>query len=392
MTPRLRFASVLSLLSAIALLPGCATLPPLPAQSQVAGTLRSVNDHFMALHPDPGLAITTTTIRPGTAPRTTTRASNIWTRGVYYEGLMALYTVGRDPRCLDYALRWSDSHGWSLIGGVATHHADNQCCGQTYLDLYALDARPERIRELQADFLGMVNDPKSDDWWWCDALQMSMPVFARLGVLNHDPRYFEKMHALYEDTKTRQGGRGLYNPDEHFWWRDKTFFPPYHEPNGRNCYWARGNGWVLAALARVLEVLPADEPHRPEYVADFQALAGAILAVQRPDGFWNVSLLDPGHFGGKEVTGTSLFVYGFAAGVRQGLLAAKDYQPAIVRGWTALATDAVHPDGALGYVQGTGKQPSDSQPVTAESKPDFDDFGTGCFLLAGAEVWKLAGR
>ena len=54
-----------------------------------------------------------------------------------------------------------------------------------------------------------------------------------------------------------------------------------------------------------------------------------------------------------------------------------------------MVKDAVHPDGFLGYVQGTGKEPKDGQPVTYDSKPDFDDFGTGCFLLAGSEIYKL---
>ena len=119
-------------------------------------------------------------------------------------------------------------------------------------------------------------------------------------------------------------------------------------------------------------------------------MAAAIKALQRPDGFWNVSLLDPGHFGGKEATGTSLFVGGFASGVRQGLLRAADYEPAIARGWNALAAEAVHPDGTLGYLQGVGKQPSDSQPVSYDHVPENEDFGVGCFLLAGAEVWQLA--
>ena len=43
----------------------------------------------------------------------------------------------------------------------------------------------------------------------------------------------------------------------------------------------------------------------------------------------------------------------------------------------------------LGYVQGTGKEPKDGQPVTYESVPDFEDYGVGCFLLAGTEVYKL---
>ena len=54
-----------------------------------------------------------------------------------------------------------------------------------------------------------------------------------------------------------------------------------------------------------------------------------------------------------------------------------------------MATEAVHPNGFLGYVQGTGKEPKDGQPVTYDSRPDFDDYGLGCLLLAGTEVYKL---
>lgn len=98
---------------------------------------------------------------------------------------------------------------------------------------------------------------------------------------------------------------------------------------------------------------------------------------------------DPNNFGGKETSGTALFVYGMAWGVNNGLLNAKKYTPVITKAWQAMANDAVHSNGFLGYVQGTGKQPSDGQPVTYESKPDFEDYGLGCFLLAGSEVFKL---
>ena len=66
-----------------------------------------------------------------------------------------------------------------------------------------------------------------------------------------------------------------------------------------------------------------------------------------------------------------------------------EYLPVVLKAWNAMVKDAVHPDGYLGYVQGTGKEPKDGQPVTYNSKPDFDDFGTGCFLLAGSEIYKL---
>jgi rhamnogalacturonyl hydrolase YesR len=110
--------------------------------------------------------------------------------------------------------------------------------------------------------------------------------------------------------------------------------------------------------------------------------------VQREDGFWNVSLHDPTNFGGKETTGTSLFIYGFAWGIRNGILDKDKYLPVVKKSWKALSA-AVHKNGFLGYVQGTGKEPKDSQPVGYDKMPNFEDFGLGCFLLAGAEVYKL---
>jgi rhamnogalacturonyl hydrolase YesR len=118
-------------------------------------------------------------------------------------------------------------------------------------------------------------------------------------------------------------------------------------------------------------------------------MMNALPPLQREDGFWNVSLMDPTHFGGKELTGTSLFVYGMAWGINNKLLDRKKYLPIVVKAWNASVKDCLHPNGFLGYVQGTGKEPKDSQPVTYDSKPDFEDYGLGCFLLAGSEMYKM---
>jgi rhamnogalacturonyl hydrolase YesR len=189
-------------------------------------------------------------------------------------------------------------------------------------------------------------------------------------------------------SKTQHGGNGLYNPKDKLWWRDKDFVPPYKEPNGEDCYWSRGNGWVLAAMVRVLDVMPKDAPHRDEYVQMFKDLVQALTPLQRADGFWNVSLHDPNHFGGKELTGTAFFTYGMAWGIRQGILDKKKYKPIVAKAWKGMA-DAVHPNGFLGYVQGTGKEPKDSQPTGYDAVPNFEDFGLGAFLLAGAEICKM---
>ena len=81
-----------------------------------------------------------------------------------------------------------------------------------------------------------------------------------------------------------------------------------------------------------------------------------------------------------------------AWGIRKGILSSDVFGPAVQKAWRALSEEAVRPDGTLAYVQGTGKEPKDGQPVSYDSQPDFDDFGVGCFLLAGAEMAKLANQ
>jgi unsaturated rhamnogalacturonyl hydrolase len=82
-------------------------------------------------------------------------------------------------------------------------------------------------------------------------------------------------------------------------------------------------------------------------------------------------------------------VYGMAWGLNHGLLDKKQYEPIIAKAWKAMDSECVQRDGSLAYVQGTGKEPKDGQPVNLTSRPDFEDYGLGCFLLAGSEVYKL---
>jgi unsaturated rhamnogalacturonyl hydrolase len=352
----------------------------LPANTETLEAMRKANQYFMEKWPDVGMRIV----------HERSRASNIWTRGVYYEGLMALYRLDPKSAYLDYTLRWADFHQWNLRDGdTYTRNADNQCAGQTYIDMYLMDPQPKRIEKIKASIDSMMRTDKIDDWNWVDAIQMAMPVFAQLGVIYKDPRYWERMYEMYMFTRDKHGDNGLFNPQDNLWWRDKDFDPPYKEPNGEDCYWSRGNGWVYAALVRVLEIIPKDAPHRKQYEDDFKAMSEALIKVQRSDGFWNVSLHDPTNFGGKETTGTSLFVYGMAWGINNNYLSVKKYRPVVTRAWNAIMNEAVNENGFLSYVQGTGKEPKDSQPVTKTSVPNFEDFGLGCFLLAGCEVFQM---
>jgi rhamnogalacturonyl hydrolase YesR len=386
---KFKYTSFFSFIIAGVFLTGCssqkgasASNEKIPAKKDVLAVMQSTNNYFMQKWPDPGAP----TFGGGKE-----RTSNLWTRAVYYEGLMAMYAVDPNKEYYDYAVKWGESHKWGLRSGVQTRHADNHCAGQTYIDLYELDGKkhPERVKDIKESIDRMMATSKVDDWDWIDALQMCMPVYAKLGVLYNDPKYFERNYEMYAFTKYKHGGKGLYNPEDKLWWRDKDFVPPYKEPNGEDCYWSRGDGWVVAALVRTMDITPKSDPHYAEYLQDYKDLLSALPAIQRADGLWNVSLHDPTHFGGKEMTGSALFVYGMAYGINNGIIDKKIYMPVLLKAWNAIVKDCVQPNGFLGWVQGTGKEPKDGQPLSVSKEPDFEDYGLGCLLLAGSEVYKL---
>lgn len=378
----MKFIKTFGVISACWFVVQTGTAQKLSPKKQILKTITLANKYFMDKWPDAG--------KPIFVPsRNRTWPSNIWTRAVYYEGLMALYSIDKRKAYYNYAINWGTKHQWNLRNGTKTRNGDDQACGQTYIDLYMIDKKQFYIDSIKASIDKMMATEKIDDWHWVDAIQMAMPVFAKLGVIYKDTNYFHRMYQMYAYTKYKHGDNGLFNAAEGLWWRDKDFDPPYKEPNGEDCYWSRGNGWVVAALVRILNTIPENETHREEYLVDYKAMMAALIPIQRNDGYWNASLHDSTNFGGKELTGTSLFVYGMAWGINNKILDKKTYLPIVTKAWNAMVKESVHTNGFLGWVQGTGKEPKESQPVTYDREPDFEDFGLGCFLLAGSEVYKL---
>jgi rhamnogalacturonyl hydrolase YesR len=356
-----------------------------PTKAEILSAMTTANDYFMNKFPDPGKDL----VQP---PKGIVWKSNIWTWGTYATGLMAYYDVNKDPRLLSYITDWGEKHQWKI---ETVEMFNDHLAGQTYIQLYEMDTtQKERFFDVKKSIdlyieTGDIEDRKfGDNWNWVDAAYMAMPLFAQLGTLTGDNAYYEKMHELYLNMKNEVGG-GLYNTEDSLWWRDATFKAPYTEPNGEDCYWSRGNGWVVGALVRTLNFMPNDAANRDEYKSILKQMCEALLKVQREDGLWNVSLHDPTNYGGKELTGSALFLYGMAWGVNNGLLDANKFTPAIYKGWNALVKECLHSNGFLGYVQGTGERPSSGQPVTYSSMPDFEDYGLGAFLLAGSELYNM---
>lgn len=348
------------------------------AQAQdIVATMNQVNDYFMAKYSDPTLATFVKKERP----------SSLWTRAVYYEGLMALYEIDPQPRFLDYTDRWASFHKWTARNGIKTTDADDQCCEQTYLDRYAMTGDKAMLEKVRENLDHQMATGRCNYWTWVDAIQMALPVYAKMTKVTGERKYIEYGMKSYTWSRDTCAG-GLFNTAEGLWWRDKDYVAPYKEVNGQNCYWSRGDGWAYAALVRTMQTLSPKDKIYKSLKKDFIMMSEAVKKCQRPDGYWNVSLHCVENYGGPELTGTALFLYGMAWGIQNGILKAKDYRPACDKAWKAILA-CVHADGFLGYNQGTGKDPSAGQPVTYTSVPDFEDYGTGCFLLGAAEYHKL---
>ncbi len=301
-----------------------------------------------------------------------------WTFAALYAGYMAVPEAVAGKKYQLAMLEVGKKYQWQL--GPRPAHADDHAIGQSYIDLARLypgqaDAGPTRAR--MDAVMQLPDDPAKPLWWWCDALFMGPAVLAKLSRDTGERKYLDFMDREWWITSGL-----LYNPKDHLYFRDKSFFAA-HQANGANVYWARGNGWVFAGLARVLSEMPADYPTRPRYVAQFREMAQAIAALQGADGLWRAGLLDQAEYTLPENSGSAFFTYGFAWGINAGLLDGKQYKPVVEKGWRGLLAH-VYADGRLGCIQPVGAAPGAFTPTSNYV------YGTGAFLLAGSEVYRLA--
>lgn len=300
-----------------------------------------------------------------------------WVLGAFYTGVMALYEATGDEKYLNAALNYGKAKDWQL-DKPETRHADWQCIGQTYMELYLLKKDPQMMAGIKKNIDAQMATPQPGrvDWWWCDALYMAPPVLVRLHEATGDKKYLEYLNTMYWDTVDF-----LYNEEEDLFFRDKTFFETTTTA-GTPAFWSRGNGWVLAGLPRVLDYLPEDDPGRPKYEALFKDMSKRIAGLQQPDGLWRSSLTAPEDFPTSETSGTAFFTYAMAWGINNGLLDRAKFEPVVKKGWTGL-TRAVDANGRLGYVQAVAAAPGTVDPGTTR------EYAVGAFLLAGNEMLKL---
>lgn len=316
-----------------------------------------------------------------------------WIQGTFYTGLTELAERSNNPFYEKWIGFKGDELNWEL--GYRPDFGDDQLIGQTWIWHYKRKGGEHKIEPTKSALDSILADPPSVDlefsgkkderrmnpcqrrWCWADALFIAPPVWFALSDATGDPRYFDYANKEFKATVNY-----LYDENLHLMYRDSRFFNKKGD-FGEPIFWARGTGWVLGGLVRSMDYIPKNHPDRPFYEKLYREMAAKLKSLQKKDGSWAMSLLAGENIKAPETSGTAFFTYGLAWGIKNGLLAEKDYWPTVAKGWHAL-TSAIHPDGKLGWVQGVGAAPGQV------SYDDSQLYGVGAFLLAGSMIYDIA--
>jgi len=345
------------------------------SKADVLETINKVNNYWQSNHPDPGNAF--------------------WDNAAYHTGNMEAYFVTKNEAFRKYSEAWAEKNQW--MGAKSTNKAewkykygetddyvlfgDWQICFQTYADLYTLDKDERKIARAREVMEYEMSTSRNDYWWWVDGLYMVMPVMTKLHKITGNKQYLEKLHEYFTYANSI-----MYDEETGLYYRDaKYIYPKHKSTNGKKDFWARGDGWIFAGLAKVLADLPKDDAHRDEYITKYKKLAKAIKSSQQPEGYWTRSMLDPQHAPGPETSGTAFFTYGMLWGINNGYLSEKEYLPVVIKSWNYLTKTALQADGKVGYVQPIGERAIPGQVVNQNSTANF---GVGAFLLASSEMYR----
>jgi len=321
---------------------------------------------------------------------------SFWDNAAYHTGNMEAYKLVREKKWIDYSVRWAEFNQWQGAkekdpakwkykrygeGQDFVLFGDWQICFQTYIDLYWLKPEPKRVARAK-EVMGYEADSKANDyWWWADALYMVMPVMTKMYNLTGKEKYLDKLYEniCYSDSIMLDKETGLYFRD------GKYVYPKHKTASGKKDFWARGDGWVLAGLAKVLQDMPKNYKHRAFFLSKYITLAEAVAKIQQPEGYWTRSMMDPEQAPGPETSGTAFFTYGLLWGINNNILSKKAYKPVVEKAWTYLSTTALQENGKVGYVQPIGERAIPGQNVDQNSQANF---GVGAFLLAACEYYR----
>jgi unsaturated rhamnogalacturonyl hydrolase len=297
---------------------------------------------------------------------------NDWARATFLLGIISAYKITQDSTYLTYCFEWANRNKWEL--SKRTHTADKLLCGKVYLELmelmnistdktYAIREEVMRIRN--------ANMPGSKEWYWSDALFMAPPSIVHFHRLIDPNTNYDLFYDMWWDAHAH-----LYSLQDSLYYRDERFFKS-------RIFWARGNGWVVASMAKIMEQHPVEHPEFEKLSIIFNEVAEKLKSIQNAEGLWFTSLLQADKYPSSETSGSALICYALAWGINHGVLKKEDYEDCVKNAWQGIV-NRIHSNGKVGWVQARGDRPVEI------SSEDFQEYGTGAVLLAAEAVYKFA--
>ena len=393
------------ILGCVSLFLSCTSAPKenLPSGEEILSIIEKVNTHWQSEHP----------LMPADSLPFHPYSDNspFWHNAAYHTGNMEVYKLTKEETALAYSKAWAESNlyigatgtdieKWQYHYGETPDHVlfgDWQICFQTYCDLYEIEPDIVKIARAQEVMEYEMSTPNNDYWWWADGLYMVMPTMTKLYKITGNALYLDKLYEYWLYSKDLMYdykpmiGDSLANEPQHLFYRDGKYLYPNHKSAvlGGKDFWARGCGWVVAGLAKVLQDLPAKSPYLEEFLTTYKEMCEAVRKSQQPAGYWTRSILDPEHAPGPETSGTAFFTYGLLWGINNGILDRETYLPTVLKAWDYLTKTALQEDGRVGYVQPIGERAIPGQVVDTNSTANF---GVGAFLLASCEMYRLVNK
>lgn len=146
---------------------------------------------------------------------------------------------------------------------------------------------------------------------WVDSLMMFSlfpAIYARDAGDTELLAFAARQPAIYADF--------MQSPETGLWYHSYWVKARRHHPRGP-VFWGRGNGWVMAALPRILDILGPGHPEHARILAILQSTAEALLERQNSDHSFSTLLTQASY---RELSATALIAAGLMHGARKGYL------------------------------------------------------------------------
>ncbi|MDO7848310.1 glycoside hydrolase family 88 protein [Hymenobacter sp. M29] len=334
-------------------------------------------------------------------------------QGLMYTALERVWERTGDPRYANY-IQKDLNRFVQKDGSIRTYRADefqldHITPGRGLLLLSQLGSVPDQDKYIKAAQLlrkQLDTQPRTKEggFWhkkiypnqmWLDGLYMAEPFYAEYSRVFNQPAGFDdiaKQFALIEKNLVDPKTGLLYHG-----WDESREQPWANKATGQSpTFWDRAIGWYGMALVDVLDYFPANHPQRPALIKALQRLAPVLAKYQDPKtGTWSLVMGQEGRKGNyAEASGSSMFVYALAKGVRLGYLD-KKYAAVAKKGYDGILKAFVADEnGALAYngtvsVGGLGGKPyrdGTFDYYLTEKLRKNDYKGVGPFILASTEM------